>query len=229
LAKRTSSAAHSRSCATPPALDCTAASCTVWIESTTSSLRMLAARAVGEDFLEVGLRRHLQRGRGQAEPLRRAGHLGPDSSPVAYSTDARCATLAATCSSSVDLPMPGSPPSSVTLPGTKPPPSTRSSSPCPEPKRTGRPSVDRASGAVVAGRGARVDVAPERAAGASRRSSVFHSPQPGHWPCHLGESAPQAEQTKTVLGRAIGFLGGRRGETVAVRGRGATPTCWGEP
>ena len=36
------------------------------------------------------------------------------------------------CISSVDLPMPGSPPSRITEPRTKPPPVTRSSSPIPE-------------------------------------------------------------------------------------------------
>ena len=41
------------------------------------------------------------------------------------------AMLAAACNSSVDLPMPGSPPSSTIEPGTMPPPSTRSSSPMP--------------------------------------------------------------------------------------------------
>ena len=34
-------------------------------------------------------------------------------------------------------------------------------------------------------------------------ASVFHAPQPGHWPCHLADSVPQAEQTKTVVGRAM--------------------------
>ena len=43
----------------------------------------------------------------------------------------RCANCAAACSSSVDLPMPGSPPSSTSDPGTIPPPSTRSNSPMP--------------------------------------------------------------------------------------------------
>ena len=52
-----------------------------------------------------------------------------DSSPVTYST--RVAALAATSSSSVDFPTPGSPASSTTAPGTSPPPSTRSSSDTP--------------------------------------------------------------------------------------------------
>ena len=43
----------------------------------------------------------------------------------------RALSASAACSSSVDLPMPGSPPSSTTEPCTRPPPSTRSSSPMP--------------------------------------------------------------------------------------------------
>ena len=45
------------------------------------------------------------------------------------------AMFAAACSSSVDLPMPGSPPSSTSDPGTTPPPSTRSNSPMPVERR----------------------------------------------------------------------------------------------
>src|SRR6185312_10533694 len=40
-----------------------------------------------------------------------------------------------TCKSKVDLPMPGSPPTSVAEPGTNPPPVTRSNSPMPESRR----------------------------------------------------------------------------------------------
>ena len=42
-----------------------------------------------------------------------------------------CAKAAAACSSSVDLPMPGSPPTRIAEAGTRPPPSTRSSSAMP--------------------------------------------------------------------------------------------------
>ena len=45
------------------------------------------------------------------------------------------ASVAASCSSSVDLPMPGSPPISSAEPGTMPPPVTRSSSAMPVEKR----------------------------------------------------------------------------------------------
>ena len=53
-------------------------------------------------------------------------------------------------------------------------------------------------------------LAPERlgrAAGGRGRArsstNVFHSPQPGQRPCHLGLSCPHAEQTKRVAERAI--------------------------
>ena len=45
-----------------------------------------------------------------------------------------------------------------------------------------------------------------RPAGAAARCSstnVFHSPQPGQRPCHLGLSCPQAEQAKRMLERAM--------------------------
>ena len=51
------------------------------------------------------------------------------------------------CSSSVDLPMPGSPPSRVTEPGTRPPPSTRSSSAMP----VGTGAARRATSSAVMG------------------------------------------------------------------------------
>jgi hypothetical protein len=50
---------------------------------------------------------------------------------------------------------------------------------------------------------ARPPAAPARA-GARSSTSEFHSPQAGHWPCHLGLAAPQAEQEKMVAGRGMG-------------------------
>ena len=49
----------------------------------------------------------------------------------AFRTELLRAMAARACSRRVDLPIPGSPPSSVTEPATRPPPSTRSSSPTP--------------------------------------------------------------------------------------------------
>ena len=65
-----------------------------------------------------------------SSPSRRArmATCAPDSSPVTYSTFICLDSASTACSSSVDLPMPGSPPISTTPPVTMPPPSTRSSS-----------------------------------------------------------------------------------------------------
>ena len=52
-----------------------------------------------------------------------------DSSPDTYSTFWESAISIAICSINVDLPIPGSPPTSTTEPGTIPPPSTRANSP----------------------------------------------------------------------------------------------------
>ena len=93
-------------------------------------------------------RRRARPGPGSALPRRR--RAGRDASPAAGSGQAiprptrrarRCPrpwprlSPAAAWSSSVDLPIPGSPPSSTREPGTRPPPSTRSSSPMPRLRR----------------------------------------------------------------------------------------------
>ena len=125
---------------------------------------------VGRELVDVGehvRQRRLGRelaGRARCAPSRSARSrtcwrrlLGGDE----QARGCRAAPCAAsTWSSSVDLPMPGSPPSSVTEPGTSPPPSTRSSSATPVgrggARRRGRPRRS----ATAAGVGA---------SGASRR------------------------------------------------------------
>src|SRR5690606_9916791 len=94
------------------------------------------------------------------------------------------------CNKSVLLPTPGSPPTSVTEPGTIPPPSTRSSSA--NPVGCGLAASMSTSPIGTA--------APERATGADRAptcsaSSVFHAPQPEHCPAHFGCALPQSEHT----------------------------------
>jgi len=116
-----------------------------------------------------------------------------DSSPEMY----RVRKKPATCSASVDLPIPGSPPISMTDPGTTPPPHTRLNSPIPvlirstAPKATPDRGMTSAAGAEAA------------STGASASMMVFHSPQEGHFPCHFGESAPQAVHMKYFFCRAI--------------------------
>jgi hypothetical protein len=61
------------------------------------------------------------------------------------------------------------------------------------------------------------DLRPET--GASRADKVFHWPQPGHWPRHWAEVAPQEEQTWIVFV----FMG--RGGREERKTRGETPFC----
>src|SRR3954469_12039754 len=107
---------------------------------------------------------------------------------------------------SVDLPMPGEPPSSTSEPGTRPPPSTRSSSPMPVCSRGTRSTATSRSGTGRAAAPAppppRPAAPPARGAGARSSTSVFHSPQPGQRPCHFALWAPHAEQLKIVAGLA---------------------------
>ncbi len=107
--------------------------------------------------------------------------------------------LAASCSNSVDLPMPGSPLTSTTEPGTMPPPSTRLSS-LPSTGTRSRPSEEigvSGWGAPLPSMGTKPRAAL-RPAGASTTCfsiSVFHSPQSGHLPIHLAWALPQFWQT----------------------------------
>ena len=124
-----------------------------------------------------------------------------DSSPETYSTlRPAAATSAAAWSRIVDLPMPGSPPSRVTEPGTRPPPSTRSSSAMPVGR--GENSVGSTS---LMGTGATAGARIGGATGGPSASStsVPQASQPGHWPTHLGAPAPHSVQRKTVRSRAM--------------------------
>src|SRR5437867_5820584 len=100
--------------------------------------------------------------------------------------------------SRVDLPMPGSPPTSVTEPGTIPPPSTKSNSARPVFQRaTASPfrSVRRIGGLAV---GRPLTAEPTfRPTGSSTR--LFHAPQLSQRPPHFGWSAPHSVQRNTDL------------------------------
>ena len=101
---------------------------------------------------------------------------------------------AATCSSRVDLPMPGSPPIRRAEPGTSPPPITRSNSAMP----VGR----RSAGALSPSRGWRSILRPRPAdrplgalSAAASSTMVFHAPQASQRPLQRGWLAPQVWQT----------------------------------
>ena len=102
--------------------------------------------------------------------------------------------------------MPGSPPSKVTDPATKPPPSTRSNSPDPVATRIGECCDSAAS--VEGGADSRPGPRLRRSApaAAAAATSVFHSPQVPHCPCHFGETLPQLPQTNTSRPFAMPIL-----------------------
>ena len=83
LAKRTSSAVHSRSCETAPASGPALPDCTVWIESTTKQRRALLAGERQDRFEQIGLAHQAQGLGAQPQAPRAQAHLRTDSSPLA--------------------------------------------------------------------------------------------------------------------------------------------------
>src|SRR6267378_219158 len=122
-----------------------------------------------------------------------------DSSPETYSVETPWrSSLAAHCISSVDLPIPGSPPTSTTEPGTIPPPSTKSNSARPVFQRASADcfrSVRRIGGWPV-GTPLTAEALNRPSASSTR---LFHAPQLSQRPPHLGWSAPHSVQRKTDL------------------------------
>ena len=106
--------------------------------------------------------------------------------------------------SSVDLPMPGSPPMRMTEPGTKPPPVTRSSSLMPEWMRgASRLAPCRSSSGKTRPLPAPATArAPMPEEGASS-TIVFHSSHASQRPCQRWDSAPQFWQTNDPRDFAI--------------------------
>src|SRR5690606_14902764 len=105
-----------------------------------------------------------------------------------------CAARApANWSRSVDLPTPGSPPSSTTEPGTSPPPRTRSTSDHPVAIRSYDPS--RASERVTAVAGVALADFP-----AASPTSTRGSPEPhcGQKPIHFPDRKPHVAHLKAV-------------------------------
>ena len=91
----------------------------------------------GEDVLDIGFGGELDRSAGERRAAARAA--GPARRPPRPRHRRRdgpsSASAAAACISSVDLPMPGSPPTRIAEPRTKPPPVARSSSAMPDAMR----------------------------------------------------------------------------------------------
>src|SRR5882757_3319542 len=101
--------------------------------------------------------------------------------------------------SSVDLPMPGSPPTSVTDPGTIPPPSTKSNSARPVRQRPNASvfNSDKRMGGLEVGRPALAAEPLNRPTASS--INEFQAPQASHFPPHFGWSAPHSVQRNTDL------------------------------
>src|SRR4051794_15487719 len=115
--------------------------------------------------------------------------------------------MLAACVKSVDLPMPGSPPTNSTEPLTKPPPMTRSSSTMPDERRGASLllPVSDSSANVRPLRRERIETGIEVAPVVSSAASVFHSPQDSHLPCQRLYAAPQFWQTKERVDLAMEF------------------------
>src|SRR5512147_1395145 len=115
------------------------------------------------------------------------------------------ASAAAAWSRSVDLPMPGSPPTSTAEPGTSPPPSTRSNSAMPVGSRgASRVSVPRPSKEAALPLPPLMATSAGGPAGAAASSMMlFHSPQAAHFPDQREVTAPQAWQTKALEALAM--------------------------
>ena len=190
LASATSRWAHPRTWPTDPEAEPSSGSCTVWIESTTTTAGARASTWPTTWGSDVSATSHSA---GALTPSRsaRSATCRADSSAVTYrQVWPPAATDASACSSSVDLPMPGSPPTTVTDPGTRPPPSTRSSSA--SPVGTGATASPTAS---VMGRGTDggASTAPTGPAGPTSSSvRVPLASHAVHHPIHLGASAPHS-------------------------------------
>ena len=110
------------------------------------------------------------------------------------------ANFAAACRSSVDLPIPGSPPTKSAEAGTSPPPKARSSSTIPLLVRSGGASVAFKPLSFTADpRFAPIEAleGPEESPASSE--IVFHSPHASHRPDHLLVTAPQLAQEKDFV------------------------------
>src|SRR3989441_4243837 len=146
-----------------------------------------------------------------------------DSSPDTYSAGTpACSSRAAHCSRSVDFPIPGSPPTSTTDPGTIPPPKTKSNSRRPVCHRPGRTVGRLESWTGVASFACAFQPSNRptfRPTGSS--TSAFHAPHASQRPPHFGCSAPHSVQRNTEGGPplATAGLGGRFPRRVIVEPR----------
>ncbi len=184
FASRTSVWAQHRTWLMEPGAEVNSVDSSTWIESMTTTcgavLRMASITASTWVWASKAMAE-------EAKPSRTARSFvcRKLSSPLTYKTRTRAALRRpAMDSRRVDLPMPGSPPTSVTDPGTIPPPSTRSSSPIPVGMRAVSSSATSASGVGVTDSSVRMP-ALRGASSTTSSTSAFQAPQEGQRPAHL--------------------------------------------
>ena len=155
FATRTRALVTSRTCATPPATPSAPLTVTACTESRTSSSGSSCSMCVSTAPRSVSAARNSWSCRAPVRPARSRTWAADSSADTYRVRRPPPAHRAATSSSSVDLPTPGSPASSTTAPATRPLPSTRSSSPTPV-------GVEAAScsGTSLIGRAALITAAP---------------------------------------------------------------------
>ena len=190
---RVNCAAHSLTCATEPGAEVSSSEYTVWMESITTASGFSFAIAACIFSSCISANRCIAFA-STVNRLARSAICWADSSPLTYRTFLWVDRCASACSSSVDLPIPGSPPINTTPPLTKPPPSTRSNSAMPVGVRgtsTASTSASVCTRLVVASALKRFF---PLAISATLSTSVFQAEQCGHWPCHLGTCPPHSVQ-----------------------------------
>ena len=148
--------------------------------------------------LDRGARRHIE----QPQPAGADPDLGRGLLARGIEDGARPRPAAA-WRSSVDLPIPGSPPTRTREPGTSPPPRTRSSSAMPVARRGTSDSPMSVSATGVAASVGTWGLRPARGVSRTTVSTrLFHAPQARHWPSQRRKASPQPWQTKRLVGRA---------------------------
>src|SRR6476661_9898011 len=229
LARSIRRSVASRTWPTLPAAPSSSSIVAVWIESTTTRPGRSERATSMMRPTSCSARTRTPSPDGPSSNPRRAARSRTwpgDSSPVAYSTPAVPPEVrlrpAAAWSRSVDLPMPGSPPSSTSDPGTSPPPRTRSSSAMPRLLRGRSASAMPASpaGSLVPAPATRASDRCVRVGSRTTVStSVFQPLQARHWPSQRRNASPHDWQTKRLWGRAIARPPvGRRGSPRLDRG-----------
>ena len=206
LAKRIIACAPVRTCVTVPGADSAMSLHSVWIEIDDDEVRARPLRRAWR-----GCPRHWSRPPGgrRCPPRRGAGRAAAPARRLPRrrrrSRGCRCRErAAAACISSVDLPMPGSPPTRIAEPRTKPPPVARSSSAMPVSMR-GASSISPESDVSATARpffGVLPGPPPMPPAGSSS-TMVFHSPQASHLPAQRLWTVPQFWQTNWVRDLAM--------------------------